>query len=91
MQCYLLVRRYEEGWGGVNLQEQVLHYKAMRVGVQMNTDYRYGECIVLVQYQYLRSIMRVLIVILIAFRDDITAESLDNQNSNCEIVWTKIH
>ena len=30
-------------------------------------------------------------VILIAFRDDITAESLDNLNSNCEIVWTKIH
>ena len=28
---------------------------------------------------------------LIAFRDDITAESLDNLNSNCEIVWTKIH
>ena len=29
--------------------------------------------------------------VLIAFRDDITAESLDNLNSNCEIVWTKIH
>ena len=29
--------------------------------------------------------------ILIAFRDDITAESLDNLNSNCGIVWTKIH
>ena len=28
--------------------------------------------------------------VLIAFRDDITAESLDNLNSNCEIVWTKI-
>ena len=28
---------------------------------------------------------------LIAFRDDIAAESLDNLNSNCEIVWTKIH
>ena len=25
------------------------------------------------------------------FRDDITAESLDNLNSNCEIVWTNIH
>ena len=29
--------------------------------------------------------------VLIAFRDDITAEPLDNLNSNCEIVWTKIH
>ena len=29
--------------------------------------------------------------VLVAFRDDITAESLDNLNSNCEIVWTKIH
>ena len=29
--------------------------------------------------------------VLVAFGDDITAESLDNLNSNCEIVWTKIH
>ena len=29
--------------------------------------------------------------VLITFRDDITAESLDNLNSNCEIVLTKIH
>ena len=29
--------------------------------------------------------------VLVAFRDAITAESLDNLNSNCEIVWTKIH
>ena len=29
--------------------------------------------------------------VLVAFRDDITAESLDNLNSKCEIVWTKIH
>ena len=29
--------------------------------------------------------------VLVAFRDDITAESLDNLNLNCEIVWTKIH
>ena len=29
--------------------------------------------------------------VLIAFRDDITAESLDNLNSNCELVWTQIH
>ena len=26
-----------------------------------------------------------------SIRDDITAESLDNLTSNCEIVWTKIH
>ena len=32
-----------------------------------------------------------IIFLVIAFRDDITAESLDNLNSNCEIVWTKIH
>ena len=29
--------------------------------------------------------------VLVAFRDDIIAEYLDNLNSNCEIVWTKIH
>ena len=29
--------------------------------------------------------------VLIAFRDDVTAEFLNNLNSNCEIVWTKIH
>ena len=29
--------------------------------------------------------------VLIAFRDDIVAEPLSNLNSNCEIVWTKIH
>ena len=28
--------------------------------------------------------------VLIAFYDDITAESLNNLNSNCEIVWTNI-
>ena len=28
--------------------------------------------------------------VLVAFRDYMTAESLDNLNSNCEIVWTKI-
>ena len=29
--------------------------------------------------------------VLIAFRDDIVAEPLTNLNSNCEIVWTKVH
>ena len=29
--------------------------------------------------------------VLITFRDEITAETLDNLKSNCEIVWTKIH
>ena len=29
--------------------------------------------------------------VLIAFRDNIVAEPLQNLNSNCEIIWTKIH
>ena len=29
--------------------------------------------------------------VLITFRDEITAETLDKLKSNCEIVWTKIH
>ena len=29
--------------------------------------------------------------VLIAFRDNIVSEPLQNVNSNCEIVWTKIH
>ena len=29
--------------------------------------------------------------VLVAFHDDITAQSLDNLTSNCKIVWTKVH